>query len=57
MSYSVVNSGTNKEMYNVRLFDDKSCALEPLIYYHTLNAGDQANGSFILFPTNDAGVL
>ncbi|XP_071140581.1 uncharacterized protein [Mytilus edulis] len=44
-------------MYNVRLFDDKSCALEPLIYYHTLNAGDQANGSFILFPKNDIGVL
>ncbi|CAG2202385.1 unnamed protein product [Mytilus edulis] len=57
VSYSVINSGTNKEMYNVRLHDDKSFALEPLIHYHTLNAGDQANGSFILFPKNDIGVL
>ncbi|VDI13996.1 Hypothetical predicted protein [Mytilus galloprovincialis] len=49
VSYTVVNTGTNKEMYNIRLNDDKSFALEPLIHYHTLNAGDQANGSFILF--------
>lgn len=57
VSYTVVNTGTNKEMYNIRLNDDKSFALEPLIHYHTLNAGDQANGSFILFPKNDIGVL
>ncbi|XP_063436239.1 uncharacterized protein LOC134717671 [Mytilus trossulus] len=55
--YSVVNTGTNTEMYNIRLHDDKSFALEPLTHYHTLHAGDQANGSFIFFPKNDVGIL
>lgn len=57
VSYSIVNTGSKKEMYNVRFHDDKSFALGPQTHYHNLNSGDQANGSFILFPQNDVGVL
>ncbi|CAG2205538.1 unnamed protein product [Mytilus edulis] len=57
VSYSIVNTGSKEEMYNVRFDDEKSFALGPRTHYHNLNSGDQANGSFILFPQNDVGVL